>query len=536
MMTESDKRTAPEGHPRTPGRRSFLIGSAAAAGAAVLATSGAAPAYADSSHPDYSGPGSLGAPARVRGSAPARRRTQIGIGYETWYEAVGWPRPEAEPILGHYSSLDAGVIRQHAEWITYAGIDHIIADWSNNLGGNWTNGQGAKIIAGTDKVFEVYAGMPARERPQVTLLLGLDNGEAGTANFQAQVDQVKSKYLNNKKYRALLVQHDNKPLLTIYTGARTTVPPVWDDPAFTVRWMGAFREIVLNPGGQWSWVDRVAYANGVETAISTFDKTGLTGWTAGVPWKVEKISTQPAFNVSLDETIALSQPADGAAQQTGNLTSAPFTITERVISFNAIGMDMSSGSDVKDLAGRNVFLLKDAASGEILRSATPPGDWTRLYVRQWNVADLVGRRVVFQAVNNSDLGGSLGWFGFTGLVQQRPEQMTAVVANPGNEGPGSFANWDTHNRNSGANLVEMIANAYRIEPEFLTIQQWNEFGRPDQYSVPGSNDIEPTKITRLAGADSDGWGFYYLKLVRDLVDQYRSGVAFPAVTLDTRYP
>lgn len=51
-----------------------------------------------------------------------------------------------------------------------------------------------------------------------------------------------------------------------------------------------------------------------------------------------------------------------------------------------------------------------------------------------------------------------------------------------------------------------------------------------------SNDIEPTKVTALRGAESDGWGFYYLSLVREVIDQYRAGEAAPQVLLDTRYP
>jgi hypothetical protein len=518
-------------------RRSFLIGSAAAAGAATLSMIGGEPAHAESNS-DFTGPGNLGEPARLRGSGTVapRRHTQIGIGYETWFDAVGWTRPEAEPILGRYSSLDEKVIRQHASWITYAGIDHIIVDWSNNLGANWTNGTAEKIIAGTDKLFDVYSTMRASERPQITILVGIDNGKAGTTNFQAQIEQIKTKYLDDARYKGLLVRHEGRPLLTIYTGARTTAPPSWSDQAFTVRWMGAFREIVLNPGGQWSWVDRLAYANGPETPISTFDSTQFAGWSADSSWRVGTVKTQPAFNISLDQIIATSEPVNGAGQSTGKLTSPVLTITERFLSFNAIGFDMSAGADLSTLEGRNVYLLKDAATGQILRTATPPGDPTRMYVRQWNVGDLMGRRVVFQAVNNSSAGGGLGWFGFSALVQQRPEQVTAVVANGGNEAPGSYANWDSHNRNSGAYLVEMMAGAFKIEPEFLVIQQWNEFGRPDQYGVASSNDIEPTKITRLAGSDSDGWGFYYLKLVRDIVDQYRAGAAFPSVALDTRYP
>ncbi|MFD2078127.1 hypothetical protein SAMN05421678_13119 [Actinopolymorpha cephalotaxi] len=82
----------------------------------------------------------------------------------------------------------------------------------------------------------------------------------------------------------------------------------------------------------------------------------------------------------------------------------------------------------------------------------------------------------------------------------------------------------------------MFAGAFDYEPEFLTVQQWNEHSRPDQFSVPGSNDIEPTKVTKLAGRDSDGWGYYYLKLVRDLITQYRQGNDFPTPTLDSRYP
>lgn len=522
--------------PKSMGRRGFLAASAAVAGSAALAVSGAGPAAAEPTVLQALSGNDLGPAARGREQAVARRQTRIGIGYETWFDAVGWPRPEAIPVLGKYSSLDEHVIRQHAAWITYAGIDHILIDWSNNLGGNWTNGTAEKIMAGTDKLLQVYSRLPSRKRPDVTLLLGLDNGAAGTPNFLAQVERIKKNYLDNNNYRRMFLLHDGKPLVSIYTGARPSAPPTWTDPAFTVRWMGAFREIVLNPGGQWSWVDRVAYANGPETPVADFAGNKLKGWTVVGEWAVSTIKTHQALRLDIETVAATSKPADGVNQQVGTLTSPPFTIRERAISFNAIGFDMSSGSDLADLNGRNVYLLRDATTKAILRHTTPPGDEDRFYVRQWNVSDLLGRTVVFQAVNNSTSGGLTGWMGFTNPIQQRPEQMTAVVSNAGNEAPGAYLNWDAHHRNSGAYLVEMMSAAFDYEPELLTIQQWNEFGRPDQYSVAGSNDIEPTRVTKLAGAQSDGWGFYYLKLVRDLVDQYRSGRSFPAVTLDTRYP
>lgn len=520
-----------EQHRSQLGRRTFLLGSAAAGGA-VVATTAPLPARAA----EAARVADLGPAARRRDQASPGRRTRIGIGYETWFDAVGWTRPEAEPVLGRYSSQDRSVIRQHATWMTYAGLDHVLVDWSNNLGGNWLNGTAEKIIAGTDTLLQVYAAMAARDRPDVTLLLGLDDGSVDTDHFRAQVERIKEKYLRDPAYRRLLVQHDGKPLLTIYTGARPTPPPTWHDDDFTVRWMGAYREIVLNPGGQWSWLDRVAYANGAEHPIADFASDALKGWTSTGAWTVSTFKTHQALRLDISTTAATTKPGEGADQKTGTLTSPAFTVTQRAISFNAIGFDMSSGADLTSLAQRNVFLLRDAKTNAILRHTTPPGDEDRFYPRQWNVGDLVGRSVRFQAVNNSTAGGSTGWMGFTGPVQQRAEQMTAVVSNGGNEAPGAYLNWDRHNRNSGANLVEMIAQAFVYEPELLLVQQWNEFGRPDQYSVAGSNDIEPTRVTRLAGAESDGWGYYYLKLVRDLVDQYRRGRAFPAVSLDTRYP
>lgn len=532
-MSNDDLNDSHSSGPKLP-RRRMLAGSAGliAGSSAVLGHS--VTAHASPLDVGDSAGTHLGPAASRRASAVPGRRARIGIGYETWFDAVGWSRPEAEPVLGHYSSTDPDVIRQHAQWISWSGIDHLCVDWSNNLGGNWTNGVANKIMAGTDKLLRVYADESVKL--QVYLLLGLDNGQAGTPDFLAQVERIKSKYLHDPGLRPLFVDHDGKPLLVIYTGARTTPPPDWSDDAFTVRYMGAFREIVLNPGGVWSWVDRVGYVNGPTTAVHPFSADNWNGWQADGAWAVETLAAQPAFNISVNTNVAWNKPASGGSQPKGTLTSPPFKITERALAFDAVGFDMSAGDDLSNLDGRNVFLLKDASSGAILRHAVPPGDSTRLYVRQWNVSDLVGRAVVFQVSSQSGLGSGLGWIGLDGLWQQRSEQLTAVVSNGGNEAPGAYANWDSHNRYSGAYLVDMFANAFEYEPEFLTVQQWNEFGRPDQFSVPGSNDIEPTKITKLAGRDSDGWGFYYLKLVRDLITQYRSGESFPNTQLDTRYP
>lgn len=524
-----------------PSRRGLLAGGGAAAAVAAAATvTGGGPAQAA---PATSAPGAkgrrrtAGTAARSRDRAKgARRRTRVGIGYQTWFhpQREAWGTHEAEPLLGTYNSLDEKVIKQHVEWLNWAGIDFLLLDWSNNLGANWTNDIAEQIIEGTDKLLAVYAKL--KKRPQVTMLLGQDDGKYGTEIFLEQIDVVKERIA---KYPDLWVQHEGKPLLNIYTGARLEMPPEWDDDAFTLRWQGAFREIVLNPGGQWSWKDRVAYANGPEKIVADFrfgDDT-LDGWKAEGPWRIDKVPTGPAFDRQVEVRAATIRPEkEDDEQAKGRLTSKPFKITEPVLSFNAIGTDMSAYNRVPDLNVRNAFVLSDAATGKTLRHAAPPGNPGQFHVRQWDVRDLIGREVVFEIVNNHAFPSNLGWTGVDRIFQQGAEQVVVSPSVAGNHGPGSFDTWDAKLRESGATFVSQFKGVYDWEPEFVQICAWNEFGAPDQFSVAGSNDVEPTKVSKLEGKDSDGWGYYYLDLLRDLVDGYRAGDDFPRVQLDQRYP
>lgn len=538
----------PSPSPNSPSvsRRGVLVGTSAVAAATTVLGTGAATASAAPSSPGAgpaapSGQRLTGPPARRRGAADGRRRTtRFGIGYETWFgkdNVMDFDTAEAEPLLGHYDSADPQVIKQHARWIQWAGYDFILIDWSNNLGANWDNGTAEKIMKGTDALLDVYADLD--KRPQVALLLGLDNGTAGsTANWDAQIDRIKSTYLGDPRLKPLFLEYDGKPLLTVYTGARWTEPPTWTDPDFTLRWTGAYREVVLNPGGAWSWLDRSPYANGQAEPVGDFADGGLKDWHADPAWKLATMSVNAAYPDVPEVTFASTRPAKGAAQKQGKITSAPFTVTREVLSFNAIGTDTTvrSSKTAPDPSGRNLYLLKDAATGEVLRWAEPPGTDTFFMVRQWNVAELKDREVVFEAVSNRTEAAPLGWIGFFGLHQQRAELVTAAVSHAGNQYFGAYANWDAQPRMSGATLVRQAQGIYDFEPEIALVQQWNEFGAPDQYSVSASNDIEPTKITELDGPDSDGWGFYYLSLIREVIDQYRAGNSSPRVRLDTRYP
>ena len=113
--------------------------------------------------------------------------------------------------------------------------------------------------------------------------------------------------------------------------------------------------------------------------------------------------------------------------------------------------------------------------------------------------------------------------------------MTVPASTGGNEFYGAGVNWDSHDRQYGSRLVYNMQGVYDNQPDIALIQQWNELGAPDQYDVEGSNDMEPTVIINLSEVHSDLRSDYYVNLTTDLVSQYRSGAAFPAVTLDTRY-
>lgn len=203
--------------------------------------------------------------------------------------AAGWAGREATPLLGTYESSDPRVITQHATWLADAGVDFLLIDWSNNFGGNWSNGVAVGIMAATYNLALTYVKL--RRRPKFALLLGLDHGQAGTPRFQELVDTVWTLFLEPPAMRALYQEFLGKPLLGVFTGPRWSPPPSWSDPRFTVRWVNGFNETTHgNRLGYWSWIDRqpqVTYRQGsaphgqatpVAEAV-----TVAAGWPGGGP-------------------------------------------------------------------------------------------------------------------------------------------------------------------------------------------------------------------------------------------------------------
>ncbi len=166
-----------------------------------------------------------------------------------------WASREATPLLGTYWSSAARVIGQHALWLAGAGVDFVLVDWSNNLGGNWDNGVALSIMGATWNLLEGYRRLP--RHPAVVLMLGLDDGQAGTPRFQRQVDLVHRAFVASPRFQGLFQGFLGRPLLPVYTGPTGEPPPDWTDPRFTVRWVNAFEEVThANAYGAWSWIDR----------------------------------------------------------------------------------------------------------------------------------------------------------------------------------------------------------------------------------------------------------------------------------------
>ncbi|MCF6284444.1 MAG: hypothetical protein L3K26_04575, partial [Candidatus Hydrogenedentes bacterium] len=99
---------------------------------------------------------------------------------------------------------------------------------------------------------------------------------------------------------------------------------------------------------------------------------------------------------------------------------------------------------------------------------------------------------------------------------------------------GGWKQEGTYGRRGGWTFLESFRAALKHRPRFLEIHQFQEFAGQwegygygpsrtiyvDSYNVEFSDDIEPVSRTAAAYRGKGGWGFYYLNLMRALVDCY----------------
>lgn len=99
---------------------------------------------------------------------------------------------------------------------------------------------------------------------------------------------------------------------------------------------------------------------------------------------------------------------------------------------------------------------------------------------------------------------------------------------------GGWKKEGAYGRRGGWTFLQGFRAAQTHQPRFLQLHQYQEFAGQwegfgygpnkdiyvDSYSVEFSDDIEPVSRTAAAYRGEGGWGFYYLNLLRGLVDLY----------------
>jgi len=70
----------------------------------------------------------------TRGNAPQAKSNPVPVlaYYYIWFDTTSWERAKTDfPLLGHYSSDNADVMRQHVKWAKAAGINGFIVSWKS---------------------------------------------------------------------------------------------------------------------------------------------------------------------------------------------------------------------------------------------------------------------------------------------------------------------------------------------------------------------------------------------------------------------
>lgn len=154
--------------------------------------------------------------------------------------------------------------------------------------------------------------------------------------------------------------------------------------------------------------------------------------------------------------------------------------------------------------------------------------------------DTTGFTIRYQSSQHgtNDHGAHGFWSWMDGTLEPVPTvvdgTVEALTVSPAFFGPRGWKHEGALGRHGGWTFLENFRTAQRHRPKFLQIHQfqgfsgqWEGFGfGPEQdiyvdaYSVALSSEIEPVSRSASAYRGTGGWGFYYLNLLRALVDCY----------------
>jgi hypothetical protein len=206
---------------------------------------------------------------------PKERR--VGIAYALWHRNDRWQeapepcKPWGTPELGFYRSDDPRILSQHADWLSNAGVDFVVLDWSNDLGMDVRRAGGPErqhvIESASLALFDIWTKLPLA--PRVSIMIGNPGEPDAIKNGQlrTKADEVHDLFVANPARARLLQNYLGKPLLLVYVNTPSPwadgAPP-WRDDRFTTRFVTGFlteQKSLLGPGGvsrygYWSWEDR----------------------------------------------------------------------------------------------------------------------------------------------------------------------------------------------------------------------------------------------------------------------------------------
>ncbi len=131
------------------------------------------------------------------------------------------------------------------------------------------------------------------------------------------------------------------------------------------------------------------------------------------------------------------------------------------------------------------------------------------------------------------------WSWMDGSVRPMPTlrhgRVESLTVTPAFFNGGGWLATGARPRAGGRTYIAELRWALLHRPKFLNICQWNEFAGPakqrgpvkvarsvmDCYSIPLSNDIEPTAPHACGYRGCGGWGFYYANITRTFISIYR---------------
>ncbi|MEO8351660.1 MAG: PVC-type heme-binding CxxCH protein [Chthoniobacteraceae bacterium] len=231
-----------------------------------------------------------------------------------------------------------------------------------------------------------------------------------------------------------------------------------------------------------------------------------TGWsntgTGASPWGLQERSCADGQNAQVISSIVHGE------QLTGRLRSAPFAAPEK-LGFYLCGHD---GFPDQPAAKLNTVRLVDAANGTVLREAAPPRNDVAQRI-EWNLADLKGRPVRFEAVDG-DAAAAYAWLAVGRFQPDLPELALADpgAATSGEELAANFVRRFKLKKNAPALLTHFQDRSNTPEVRaaaalaLLALREGNAQPNPEWLAAIGSAVANSEETDELRGKLATGLG------------------------------